>query len=105
MRSAYSEAGLVAINNQVYLVGGQSNSSCLNSVDIYDIQTDRWTPGIPMSEKRRSANVAVLNEMIYAVNARNTFDFLTQFVFSGDLIVILFSILLINRSVATTSLL
>jgi kelch-like protein 2/3 len=80
MPSRRCRAGLVLLDNKVYVVGGFNGSLRVKTVDVYDIQTDQWAPGVAMEARRSTLGVAVLNEKIYAVNSSSLLYF-TPFVF------------------------
>ncbi|MEA4988775.1 MAG: kelch repeat-containing protein [Anaerovorax sp.] len=57
-----------AIADKIYIIGGQSEfNNTLNTVDIYDLKTKKWTSGEPMPTARRFMDIAVYGQKIYAL--------------------------------------
>lgn len=48
-------------------MGGQDGVSCLNFVERYDAEKNRWTKVAPMGSKRLGVAVAVLGGNLYAM--------------------------------------
>ena len=65
--------GLVAavVNNKIYAIGGSSLESLgilrLNTVEMYDPDTDTWTTKAAMPTSRQWPGAAVLNNQIYVI--------------------------------------
>ena len=58
----------VFLNDYCFLaVGGQDGVSCLNFVERYDPNTNRWSKVATMSTKRLGVAVAVLGGYLYAI--------------------------------------
>ena len=55
------------MDGYLYAVGGQDGVSCLNIVDKYDPNTNRWTRMASMNSKRLGVAVVVLGTYLYAV--------------------------------------
>ena len=51
----------------MYAVGGQDGVSCLNIVERYDPQENRWARIPSMSTRRLGVGVAVLDGCLYAI--------------------------------------
>ena len=51
----------------MFAVGGQDGVSCLNFVERYDPQLNKWTKVASMSTRRLGVGVAVLGGYLYAV--------------------------------------
>lgn len=59
--------GIGLLNRKVYAVGGFDGFSGLNSVECWSMkQNENWTMVSPMSTKRSSVGIAVLNNHLYA---------------------------------------
>ena len=52
---------LVAMNGALYSLGGNDGSSSLNSVERYDVATNKWTLVTSMLTRRSSVGAAVLD--------------------------------------------
>lgn len=52
------QAGVCAMNGQVFAVGGCDAWNCLNSVEVYDPETDEWSFASEMITARRGCGVA-----------------------------------------------
>lgn len=52
---------LVEMNGILVAVGGNDGNSSHNSVEMYDPDTDRWTPLAPLCSRRSSVGAAVIN--------------------------------------------
>ncbi|XP_070759024.1 kelch-like protein 10 [Enoplosus armatus] len=63
--------GAAVLNNFVYLIGGCSYGSHLNTVQRFDLVTCTWHQVSPMNSCRCYVSVAVLNGCIYAMGGFN----------------------------------
>ena len=63
----------VEMNGKIYLIGGEGYEDHIptNYVDIYDIQKDEWSEGIPMIEPRIHFGVTVVGNNIYVIGGNN----------------------------------
>ena len=52
MSTPRSTVGVAVLDGKLYAVGGRDGSSCLNSVECYDPNTNRWTLVSPMLKRR-----------------------------------------------------
>lgn len=52
MNKHRSAAGVVALDNLIYALGGHDGLSIFDSVEKYDPQTGVWSVGVPMLSKR-----------------------------------------------------
>lgn len=59
---------IVILDNEMYLIGGYNGVDTLNTIDIYNIRTNRWRTGVSMNIGRLCPSVIVLDGKIYAVN-------------------------------------
>ncbi|KAE9544774.1 hypothetical protein AGLY_000316 [Aphis glycines] len=59
--------GVGSLDNCVYAIGGHDGSNRLNSVEMFDTNTNRWQMVSSMSTKRSSHGVGVLNNLLYVV--------------------------------------
>lgn len=65
--SARCRAGIVNINEFVYILGGFNGNCRVRSVDIYNAKKDIWTSGQDMLYRRSTLGAAVLKNKIYAI--------------------------------------
>lgn len=49
---------MAALNKNLYVAGGWTGTTTLNSVEIYDPRSETWSDGCPMNEKRRAVGVS-----------------------------------------------
>ena len=80
-----SALGAVALGGKVYICGGFDGMSSLNSVEMYDPETDEWTMVSSMEKHRSAAGVVVLDNQIYAIGGHDglsIFDSVSLFSFS-----------------------
>ena len=59
--------GVAVLDSYMFAVGGQDGVSCLNFVERYDPQLNKWTKVASMSTRRLGVGVAVLGGYLYAV--------------------------------------
>ncbi|XP_077283074.1 kelch-like protein 4 [Arctopsyche grandis] len=62
----------VAINGNIFVMGGSSDGKTFSSVEIYDPATNTWEVGIPMVEKRKWISAVAVNEFIYVFGGDDT---------------------------------
>ncbi|XP_046565555.1 kelch-like protein 20 [Haliotis rubra] len=65
--SCRTSVGVAVLGDYLYAVGGQDGVSCLNYVERYDPQTNKWAKVASMSTRRLGVGVAVLCSFLYAV--------------------------------------
>lgn len=61
MEARRSTLGVAVLNSCIYAVGGFDGSTGLNSAECYDIRAEEWKTIAPMSTRRSSVGVGVLN--------------------------------------------
>ena len=66
-----SVAGVAALDGLLYVIGGFDGNNYLRDVDVYDPQTNSWTPVCPLNDKRSAASVAVMKGRIFAMGGFN----------------------------------
>lgn len=49
-------------------VGGFDGVNGLETAEVFDLKTQQWSSITPMSTRRSSVGVAVLNNLLYAVS-------------------------------------
>ncbi|KAE9545636.1 hypothetical protein AGLY_001179 [Aphis glycines] len=59
--------GVGTLDNCVYAIGGRDGENRLNSVEVFDINTNKWQMVTSMFTKRSHHGVGVLNNLLYAV--------------------------------------
>ena len=52
------------------LTGGYDRGECLNSVEIYDLEKNKWENFKPMQVPRGRFDLTVLNGNVYAVGGK-----------------------------------
>ena len=55
-----------ALNGKLYVVGGNTGFEALESVEVYDLQTNKWSLAAPMATARSAHGVAALDGQLYA---------------------------------------
>lgn len=75
-----SAACTLPFSSTIYLIGGQigNNGSGTNTVQVYDIENDKWVFGPPMHTARFRLSVAVLNNNIYAMGGTSHYILPTE---------------------------
>lgn len=71
MSSARCALGIAVLDNKLIVLGGYDRGECLNSVESYDIATNRWSPMKPMSVARGRFASTVSNGKLYACGGSN----------------------------------
>ena len=59
------------MNEEFSLPGGYDRGECLNNTDLYDVESNSWTPLEPMLTKRGRFDITVVGDVIYAVAGSN----------------------------------
>ena len=67
MLSKRCRLGVAALNGKIYAVGGYDGSSTLNSVEIFDPITNKWSYASPMKVGRRRVAIVATMDRIYAI--------------------------------------
>lgn len=55
----------VTLNNRILAVGGFHGERSLDSVEVYNPDTQRWEEGTPMNSPRCAAAATVLDGFVY----------------------------------------
>jgi len=58
------------VGNDIYLVGGATDSEVVNINQIYDTATNKWTTGAPMPTARFCPAGAVVNNILYVIGGK-----------------------------------
>ena len=53
------QAGICSFGDQIVAVGGCTSWNCINSVEVYNPEEDKWTNLAPLNVPRRGAGVAM----------------------------------------------
>ena len=70
------EAGVVALDGRVYLLGGFASAGRITAdVDVYDPAADAWTPAAPMPAALHHMNAVAVGGKIYVLGALTGTDF------------------------------
>lgn len=64
---SFVSARISLVSEKLYAVGGSDGSSSLDSVEIFDPDSEGWLPGPKMTMPRGNVGVAVLEDRLYAV--------------------------------------
>ncbi len=68
MSTARTDHNAAVVDNKIYVFGGYDvNRTPLNSVEVYDPQTDVWAPRLNMPVARHDFGVAVIDKKIYLI--------------------------------------
>lgn len=78
--------GMAIVRDQLYVLGGMTGArgNKLDTVEIYDPTTDRWSPGPTMTLGRSSFRAVSINELIYVVGGQTEEEPTTDLVESLD---------------------
>jgi len=57
----------VRILGKLYAVGGSDGTHSLTSTEVYDAESQSWTPGPSMTTPRANVGVSVIGNRLYAV--------------------------------------
>ncbi|XP_029440405.1 kelch-like ECH-associated protein 1 [Rhinatrema bivittatum] len=71
-----AEAGVCAMENCIYAMGGYDGTSQLNSVERYDVETQQWAFVAPMSHRRSALGVTVHQGKVYVLGGYDGHSFL-----------------------------
>uniref|UniRef100_A0A3B4V9I0 Kelch like family member 2 n=1 Tax=Seriola dumerili TaxID=41447 RepID=A0A3B4V9I0_SERDU len=80
MQDRRSTLGAAVLSGLLYAVGGFDGSTgtvlvlvcdCLSTVEAYNAKTDEWFHVLPMSTRRSSVGVGVVNGLLYAVGGHD----------------------------------
>lgn len=63
--------GACALNNQIYVFGGNDGTKISNRAAVYDSAGKKWEELETMPEPRAAPSVAILNDTIYLVGGRD----------------------------------
>ena len=72
LQNCRAGASAVYRNGKIYVIGGYGVSVCLSSMEIYDIELDYWTSGVPSNLARWRAGWASTGNEVYIVGGRNS---------------------------------
>lgn len=70
MNEARKNHGLVVVNDQIYALGGHGTKGALNSVEVYDIGSNKWHCASPMPWRGVSVKCAAVGRLIYVLAGR-----------------------------------
>lgn len=62
---------VTSLLNKVFVAGGYSDLTYLNSVECYDPISNAWTSIAPMNTKRYGARAAVLDGQLYVIGGHD----------------------------------
>lgn len=63
----FPNAGVCALNNCIYAMGGYDGTNQLNSVERYDVEVGTWSFVAPMKHRRSALGVTVYQGKIYVL--------------------------------------
>lgn len=75
MNTVRSGAGVCALGNYIYVMGGYDGTNQLNTVERYDVETDSWSYTASMRHRRSALGVTAHHQRIYVLGGYdgNTF--------------------------------
>ena len=65
--SSRTSVGCAVVGDAIYAVGGQDGVSCLNLVERYDFEKNRWDKQANMNCRRLGVGVCVLDRVLFAI--------------------------------------
>lgn len=65
MRVPRCEMGAALLDGSLYIIGGSDGQSLLNSVEVYNFSTSRWSQGTSFPDNRKCVAAGTLNGNIY----------------------------------------
>ncbi|MBZ3877958.1 Kelch-like protein 5 [Sciurus carolinensis] len=71
MSTPRSTVGVAVLSGKLYAVGGCDGSSCLKSVECFDLHTNKETLCAQMSKRRSGIGVTTWNVLLYAIGGHN----------------------------------
>ena len=77
MKTSRSMVGVAVLNSCLFAVGG-CNEQSLESVEIYNPETDVWTIVAPMKQPRSGLGTAVVDGLLFVVGGSNGMDYLNS---------------------------
>ena len=54
--------------DQIWAIGGTNGWKCLTETEMYDSQSDTWSPGPPLNIARRGPGIAVFNGGYFSID-------------------------------------
>merc|ERR1719419_2160589 len=76
MNTVRSGAGVCALGNQIFVMGGYDGTNQLNTVERYDVETDTWSFAASMRHRRSALGVTALHGRIYVLGGYDGETFL-----------------------------
>lgn len=67
LNTARRGCGVAVFKGKLYVVGGSDGSHSLNTVEIFDEESQTWSVGPRMTTARANVEVDVLGDRLYAV--------------------------------------
>ncbi|XP_063159361.1 kelch-like protein 40 [Candoia aspera] len=74
MKNARSLFGTTVHNGKIYVAAGVTNSGLTNSVEVYDIATDKWEPFPEFPQERSSVSLISLAGTLYLIGGFATVE-------------------------------
>lgn len=74
MNIARRNASSLTYNNKIYVFGGISGKTILDSVEVYDIENDTWTTSPTMPIPRHSHKSILYQDKVYIIGGYNNTD-------------------------------
>jgi N-acetylneuraminic acid mutarotase len=78
------EVSGVALDNKIYIIGGMDEKGSSNLVEVYNVETEKWTKVSPLPEKLDHTAATTFNGKIYVVGGFNSTGVSTKLLFIYD---------------------
>jgi N-acetylneuraminic acid mutarotase len=75
------EVSGVALDNKIYIIGGMDQKGTTDLVEVYNVETKKWSKVSPLPEKLDHTAAATFNGKIYVVGGFNSTGVSTKFLF------------------------
>jgi N-acetylneuraminic acid mutarotase len=78
------EVAGVALDSKIYIIGGMDQKGTTDRVEVFNVETQKWSKLTPLPEKLNHAAAATFNGKIYVVGGFNGSGVSTKFLFIYD---------------------
>lgn len=66
MHQQRSDASAAALHDKIYIVGGFNGLEVLNSVEVFDVETNQWSNLNSMISPRSGVSLVAFRDSLYA---------------------------------------